>query len=339
MALSIDGHIDSPAEEAVFSASIHLAGWAFSSDGEPVSVRAHVEGNTVAEIPAGRPRPDVAAAFPCIPGAATSGFDTWLPKRELPDESHFILSVEVSTSQARQTLGTRRLTWIPQTGLRHARGDYRQVWDRVSGSYETARIAVCATADLAEYERSGIDTTTTIAHAAAISPSDTVLEIGCGTGRIGLHMAARCGRWMGADVSRNMLEHARQALSHLPNVSFHSLNGSDLQGFSDDSVDVVYCSGVFMHLDEWDRYRYVSEMFRVLKPGGRAYYDNFNLLSDEGWNFFLEECRCDPTDRPPNISKSSTPQELQQYAVRAGFETITLYTSRQWVSIWGRKPA
>jgi len=196
MALSIDGHIDSPAEEAVFSASIHLAGWAFSSDGEPVSVRAHVEGNTVAEIPAGRPRPDVAAAFPCIPGAATSGFDTWLPKRELPDESHFILSVEVSTSQARQTLGTRRLTWIPQTGLRHARGDYRQVWDRVSGSYETARIAVCATADLAEYERSGIDTTTTIAHAAAISPSDTVLEIGCGTGRIGLHMAARCGRWM-----------------------------------------------------------------------------------------------------------------------------------------------
>ena len=339
MAASFDGHIDSPAEEAVFSAWIHLAGWTFSTGGESVTVRAHVDGNTVAEIPARQARPDVAVVFPSIPGAATSGFDTWLPKRSLPDESQFILSLEVSTSQARQTLGTRRLTWIPQPYLRHARDDYRQVWDEVSGSYETARIAVCATADLAEYERSGIDTTITIAEAAAVSPSDTVLEIGCGTGRIGRHMAARCGCWMGADVSRNMLEHARQALSHLPNVSFHALNGSDLQGFSDNSVDVVYCSGVFMHLDEWDRYRYVNEMYRVLKPGGRVYYDNFNLLSNEGWDFFLAQCRCDPTDRPPNISKSSTPQELQQYAEKAGFEGLKLYTSRQWVSIWGRKPA
>jgi SAM-dependent methyltransferase len=94
-----------------------------------------------------------------------------------------------------------------------------------------------------------------------------------------------------------------------------------------------------MHLDEWDRYRYVNEMYRVLKPGGRVYYDNFNLLSNEGWDFFLAQCRCDPTDRPPNISKSSTPQELQQYAEKAGFEGLKLYTSRQWVSIWGRKPA
>src|ERR1035438_8080905 len=121
---SIDGHIDSPAEESVFSAWIHLAGWTFSTGGESVTVRAHVAGNTVAEIPARQARPDVAAVFPSIPGAATSGFDTWLPKRSLPDESQFILSLEVSTSQARQTLGTRRLTWIPQPYLRHARDDY-----------------------------------------------------------------------------------------------------------------------------------------------------------------------------------------------------------------------
>ena len=31
----------------------------------------------------------------------------------------------------------------------------------------------------------------------------------------------------------------------------------------------MYCTGVFRHLDEWDRYRYLLESCRVLKPGGR----------------------------------------------------------------------
>ena len=117
------------------------------------------------------------------------------------------------------SLGTRALTWVPQPGLRLARGDYRQGWDEVSQTYEQARVSVCATSNLEEYERSGADTAATIAGATQLGPSDTVLEIGCGTGRIGLHLAPLCGRWMGADVSRNMLGHARQAMNHLPNVS------------------------------------------------------------------------------------------------------------------------
>ena len=80
---------------------------------------------------------------------------------------------------------------------------------------------------------------------------------------------------------------------------------------SDDSIDVVYCTVVFMHLDEWDRYEYVKEAFRVLKPGGRAYFDNFNLMSEEGWAIF--ESHHQISERPSHISKSSTPQELLKY--------------------------
>lgn len=335
---SIAGHIDHPAEESVFSAWIHLHGWCFSEDGEPVAVRAHVDGQIVAEIPVRQPRPDVAAVFPSTPGAASSGFEVWLPKRNLPDETQFILTLDAFTSRTCQTLGTLKLTWVPPSWQLQPRGDYRQVWDSVSTSYDEARVSVCATADLAEYERSGIDTAATIEGTVKLSPSDVVLEIGCGTGRIGLHLAGRCARWIGADVSPNMLAHAQAALCHLHNVSFCPLNGSDLEGFADNSVDVAYCSGVFMHLDEWDRYRYVEEMFRVLKPRGRVYFDNFNLLSKEGWAFFLAQCRYDPIERPPNISKSSTPQELERYAVAAGFADVHVYLSREWVTVWGWKP-
>jgi len=40
---------------------------------------------------------------------------------------------------------------------------------------------------------------------------------------------------------------------------------------------------VFMHLESWDRYNYISEAFRALRPGGRIYVDNINLCSDGGW--------------------------------------------------------
>jgi ubiquinone/menaquinone biosynthesis C-methylase UbiE len=336
--MPISGHIDHPAEESSFSAWVHLQGWSFSTSGEPVVIRAHVDGKTILETPANLARPDVGATFPSVPSAGTAGFDAWLPKRLLPDDEQFILTVEAHAAGECQPLGIRRLTWVSQGAATLRRGDYRDVWDRVSTGYEEARVSVCATPDLAEYERSGIDTTETLVGTMSISTSDVVLEIGCGTGRIGKHLAARCAHWIGADVSRNMLAHAQQALAHLPNVSFQHLNGADLQGFEDASVDAAYSSGVFMHLDEWDRYRYVTEMFRVLKPGGRVFYDNFNLLSEQGWAFFLEQCRYDPISRPANISKSSTPQELRAYAEHAGFVDIGEHTARQWVTVWGRKP-
>ena len=50
--------------------------------------------------------------------------------------------------------------------------------------------------------------------------------------------------------------------------------------------DLVYCRLSSMHLDQWDRYSYVVEGFRILRPGGRLFIDNVNLCSDEGWDVF-----------------------------------------------------
>jgi len=222
-----------------------------------------------------------------------------------------------------------------------ARANYGAVWNapEVSGSIESARTSVAGTTDTREYERSGEATASDIAELAQVTPSDRVLEIGCGTGRIGVKLAPRCGHWIGTDVSSNMLAHAREALKGQPNVSFLPLNGVDLGGVENESVDVAYCSGVFMHLDEWDRYRYVTEARRILKPGGRVYFDNFNLRSDEGWQLFEDLYRMEPAARPPNISRSSTPEELLTYAERAGFGELQVLTRGLWVTVVGRKRA
>jgi ubiquinone/menaquinone biosynthesis C-methylase UbiE len=78
---------------------------------------------------------------------------------------------------------------------------------------------------------------------------------------------------------------------------------------------------------------------RVLKPGGRMLVDNFNLACDEGWKFFMSNKDAHtPLNRPPNISKSSTPLELLTYFQRAGYENINQTQQALWIITWGTKP-
>jgi len=137
-----------------------------------------------------------------------------------------------------------------------------------------------------------------------------------------------------------MLRLAAEGLADLPNVRVVETSGFDLAPIADETVDAVYCTVVFMHLDEWDRYSLVAEGERVLRPGGRMYVDNFNLCSEQGWALFEEHRTIPPAERPANISKSSTPQELETYLRRAGFHEIVIEAEPEdlWVRAFGQKP-
>jgi ubiquinone/menaquinone biosynthesis C-methylase UbiE len=130
----------------------------------------------------------------------------------------------------------------------------------------------------------------------------------------------------------------RDRLKAFPNARPVEISGYDLAPIPDGSVDMVYCTVVFMHLDEWERYAYIREGLRVLKPGGRMLVDNVNLASDAGWAFFQEHCAIPPQNRLANISKTSTPQELEIYFMRAGFEGLQHHFSDLWVISHARKP-
>ena len=68
-----------------------------------------------------------------------------------------------------------------------------------------------------------------------------------------------------------MIGHLKERLQKdFPNVRPVVLsNRCTLEMIDGESVDVVYCTIVFMHLDEWDRYSYpIRDAFRVLRPGG-----------------------------------------------------------------------
>ena len=113
----------------------------------------------------------------------------------------------------------------------------------------------------------------------------TVLDLGCGTGRDAYLCSALVGaegRVIGVDMTDGQLEVARRHVDHMtaafglpaPNVSFRAGFIEDLAGLdiADASVDVVI-SNCVVNLSP-DKGRVLSEIFRVLKPGGELYFSD-----------------------------------------------------------------
>jgi ubiquinone/menaquinone biosynthesis C-methylase UbiE len=336
----IKGALDEPGPRQPYARTLTVRGWALSTDGARLEIAVEVDGRTVWAGTPGMPRADVEPLFPGVPAAATCGFAAQLDADALPDVAEATLVVRAQRPGTRQThqIGHAVITRHAHLDQGFTRTAYAQVWDEISQTEDAARVAVSGTADGGEWARSGEATAGDVRAMAGVGADDDVLEIGCGAGRVGRFIAPACRHWTGGDVSPNMLHFATQALADLPNVSLVPLNGYDLTGIADRSLDVVYCTGVFMHLDEWERFRYVLDARRVLRPGGRLYVDNFNLLEPEGWALFMEHFRQDPSKRPANVSRHSTPQELERYLAQAGYQDVRVRTGGLWVTVVGQAP-
>ena len=228
---------------------------------------------------------------------------------------------------------------LVKTKKRLTRSQYKEVWNSISQTENDAKIHVSGYTDEELYLRTGQSTVEMLKSCVGIRKEDVVLEIGAGVGRVGALVAPLCQKWIGTDVSENMIKHIHRRLSGLPNIEAIVTNGFNLAPVSAESVDLVYCTVVFMHLEEWERYGYVEEGFRILRPGGRILVDNVNLVSGGGWKFFEEHRGIPPRERPAQISKTSTPQELETYLRRAGFIEIRQRDiSDHWIVTFGIKP-
>jgi len=218
------------------------------------------------------------------------------------------------------------------------RSAYKATWQQLAGSPDDAKMAVAGYADEEELHASGRHTVDILDRLVGIQASDVVLEIGCGVGRVGKILSPRCAKWIGTDISSRMLEVAAQRLRGCPNVELIELGAVGLREIPDARVDVVYCTVVFMHLFEWDRYRYVQEAFRVLKPGGRCFFDNVDITSNHGWKVFMAGFAFQIESRPAHLSMTSSGDELHTYAVKAGFSDVRVHRwDDAWVGVTGTR--
>jgi len=111
--------------------------------------------------------------------------------------------------------------------------------------------------------------------------SGELLEIGCGIGVDSIQLA-RCGfRVTGIDLTRAAIDIAEtHAKLRGLAVNFRTGNAETLE-FADESFDAVYSFGVLHHTPKM--HKAISEVHRVLKPGGMAYIMLYHRTSIVDW--------------------------------------------------------
>jgi ubiquinone/menaquinone biosynthesis C-methylase UbiE len=113
-----------------------------------------------------------------------------------------------------------------------------------------------------------------------LTRDSNVLEIGCGSGRYALQIAATVGcRVLGVDVNEPGIHNANQlaaAQKLSAQAQFEMADASKPLRFPDGAFDAAFSNDVLCHVPE--RLGLMRELFRVLKPGARFVFSDALII-------------------------------------------------------------
>lgn len=122
---------------------------------------------------------------------------------------------------------------------------------------------------------SGLQPAETYAFEKFIPQGASILDIGVGCGRTTPYLAAKAGHYVGVDYVKPMID---ICVAKFPKRVFHCIDATCLSMFKDTTFDVVVFSfnGIDAIPTREGRLQCVSEVFRVLTPGGLFIFSSHN---------------------------------------------------------------
>jgi SAM-dependent methyltransferase len=126
-------------------------------------------------------------------------------------------------------------------------------------------VRVAGTADADWFLRGGQAGYDAIAAHVPPAEVDSVLDFGCGCGRVTRYWQDFDGSVAGTDLSRDAIDWCR---ANLPFGRFEPNGLAPPLPFDDESFDLVYALSVFTHLTADLQIAWRDELRRVLRPGG-----------------------------------------------------------------------
>ena len=203
---------------------IELSGWAFSDKHGNVSVKAVFSMDQHIRLKLNKKRIDVVEALrqkDIHISEPTVGFHYLVDDKEITDRKK--LSVKFIFSDNDNKAESNIINYDLDDELILNRAQYKEVWDSESIGLNQAENAVAGyTSQDERWNRSSSRFVERILkNTVGVNKDDTILEIGAGVGRIGNILAPMCKKWIGADVSSNMLKHLKKRLSKYNNIEIY----------------------------------------------------------------------------------------------------------------------
>lgn len=163
---------------------------------------------------------------------------------------------------------------------------------------------------------------------------ETVLDAGCGTGRVTAAIAERLprGHVIAVDGSRAMVEQARARLPETVDVREADLVDFELEA----PVDAVISTATFHWIG--DHPRLFARLHDALKPGGRLVAQcggagNVEEIKQAGFDVALEAPYGEHLAGWPGDWNFATPRETEQRLREAGFTDVWCWSTRLDVDI------
>ena len=166
---------------------------------------------------------------------------------------------------------------------------------------------------------------------ARVKNGDRVLDVGCGTGVVAITAARLGAHATGLDLTPELLERAREnARISKVSIEFREGDAEGLPFQAGSSFDVVLSQ--FGHIFAPRPEVAISEMLRVLKPGGTVAFSSWPPQFYVGWNFELSSKYLPP---PPGVPSPMLWGDAKVVRERLGSKVkdITFHSARMDVPV------
>ncbi len=250
--------------------------------------------------------PGATAAVDEVVGAA---FATWLDGH--PAEAAAIVGRALEASRARNAArrASERARY-QRVDFGFSRDVYRQQFGIRSANWHASARWITDDAILSEHA----------AH-CKVSPDAKVLDVCCGSGVVGNAFRGKVGHITGLDLTPEMVKLSRTRLDEVVQGDVYHIP------FPDNSYDLV-CNREVLHLLP-NPERPVSEIFRVLKPGGQFVVGQWVPFSevDAAWMFRIVK------KKQPLFFNNLMEQDMIDLLTNAGFVDLKVTEVLQWEDI------
>lgn len=244
----------------VVDGALVASGWALSPLVPPRAMRFLLNGTAFDEVEWPLPSPDVAAYFPDLPFAGACRFRVrqrlGAPVAGFPDG---YACLTFATPAAPHPRSYRGAVYVLSPALEPPVPD-------------VARIGRVMAADPVSYRIGGatlakrLDAYLAERFARPLASFASVLDWGCGAGRLTRHLVRLCqGGVTGLDIDPDNIDWCATAL---PGARFAVGPLYPPLDCADGAYDLVTAISVFTHLDEPTQFRWLAELQRVVRPGG-----------------------------------------------------------------------